>query len=167
MSISRRDQFRSHGSTFTLILARDEALIAAMCEALESIEILGQNPRVSTRALGDTFIGGSPGVTHMRIVLSPIWVNPETRKPFPIVLRNLREQLSIALKKTAAFFCRHYTSVTVPHYESLGRREVLEEDWFVDRELSRISSKFQFLLDITPVNPRAAFPRIRRGRLSR
>lgn len=137
----------------------DEELIRTFSEAFAETDILDQSPTIRhTRSeTGLPGLAERPGLHHLRLVLSPIWVNPATRDPFPMVLRDLREEMSVALKKGASFFCRNHTSLPVTHFDELGRHEVLEEDWLVDQELSRISSRFQFLLDITPVNPRAAF----------
>lgn len=141
-------------------LGEGDELVTSLADALEIMEVLDQaamvvrSPRSESEA---DWTDHRPDVRKLRLVMEPVWVNPETRDPFPIVLRDLRSALSVALKKTAWFFCRHETSRDVVHYQELGRQEVLEEDWLVDRELSRISSRFQFLLDITPVNPRAAY----------
>jgi uncharacterized protein (TIGR02421 family) len=142
----------------------DAELIRSLEDALELIEVLDQRPTVvcSQKDASETdWTDRSSGVTKLGLVLEPVWVNPETREPFPIVLRDFRYALATALKKTAWFFCRNETSRELVHYEELGRHEVLEEDWLVDRELSRISSRFEFLLDITPVNPRAALRELR------
>jgi uncharacterized protein (TIGR02421 family) len=145
-------------------LEGDGELIRFVTEALELIEVLDQKPTVvcSQKAASDfDWTDRRVGVTKLGLVLEPVWVNPETREPFPIVLRDFRDALSVVLKKTAWFFCRYETSRDVVHYEELGRHEVLEEDWLVDRELSRIASRFEFLLDITPVNPRTALRELR------
>ncbi|MDX1582800.1 MAG: DUF1704 domain-containing protein [Thermoanaerobaculia bacterium] len=139
-------------------LKRNRQLVERFSNALKRIEILDQNPLVDCREAGPPpFPLDRPGVTYFCIELSPIWFNPETSAPFPIVLRDFREELSVSLKECAWHFCRDELDHEVAHFEELGRQEVLEEDWRVDRELSRISSRFRFLLDITPVNPRAAF----------
>lgn len=140
-------------------LDRDQELIRTFSEAFEATDILDQSPTIrQAQAVADGLgIAERADLHYLRLVLSPIWVNPETRDPFPMVLRDLREEMSVALKKAAWSFCRNHTSLPIMHFDELGRQEVLEEDWLVDQELSRISSRFQFLLDITPVNPRAAY----------
>ena len=144
---------------------RDGELVRTFSRSLEAMTILDQSPAVTCTVATDDPLGLDqlPGVTHLRLVLNPVWVNPETRSPFPIVLRDVREELSTSLKMGAWSFCRSETSLSVGHFQELGRQEVLEEDWLVDRELSRISSRFQFLLDITPVNPRTAFKEFAEG----
>jgi uncharacterized protein (TIGR02421 family) len=145
-------------------LDADRELVRSLSEALELIEVLDQKATVvrSRKRPGDSdWTERRSGITKLDLVIEPVWVNPETREPFPIVLRDFREALSTALKKGAWFFCRNETSREVVHYEELGRHEVLEEDWLVDRELSRIAARFEFLLDITPVNPRAAYRELR------
>lgn len=130
-------------------------LVDQIASRLRGMEVLGQSPQVRLGAFG-TEENHPAGVTVVRLTLAPVWVNPETREPFPIVLRELRQELSRTLKWAAWRFSRESTTLEIAHYQELGRREVLEEDWQVDRELSRISARFQFLLDVTPVNPRSA-----------
>jgi uncharacterized protein (TIGR02421 family) len=145
-------------------LDADRELVRSLSEALELIEVLDQRAKVvcSPKRAGDSdWTERRSGIRKLGLVIEPVWVNPETREPFPIVLRDFRDGLSTALKKGAWFFCRNETSREVVHYEELGRHEVLEEDWLVDRELSRIAARFEFLLDITPVNPRAAYRELR------
>jgi uncharacterized protein (TIGR02421 family) len=88
--------------------------------------------------------------------VSPIFRDPAGRV-FPVVLRNLHRGLSNSLKRGVFSFARSLTTHQPPHYHSLGRRALVKAAWEVDRRLAELSSRFDFLLLVTPVNARAAW----------
>ena len=88
--------------------------------------------------------------------VSPIF-RDHAGKVFPMVLRNLHRGLSKALKKGVFSFARSLTTHQPPHYHSLGRRALVKAAWEVDRSLAELSTRFDFLLLVTPVNARAAW----------
>lgn len=89
--------------------------------------------------------------------VQPFYLNPETGRPFPLVLRALTSGLSKALKKTFFDFVRIQTTFQATHFHMLGRRVVTRTAWNVDRSLADINDAFKFLLLVTPINTEAAW----------
>ena len=96
------------------------------------------------------------GVYVIGLEVIPIFRDPEGRL-FPLVLRDLHRVLSKALKKGVFRFARSRTTHQPSHYHSLGRRALVKAVWEVDRSLAEISSRFDFLLLVSPVNSREAW----------
>lgn len=86
------------------------------------------------------------------IEIHPIYRNPTSHDIFPLILRQLHLSLTRALKRTFFEFSNSQTVLRPSHYLALGRRAVVKTVWKVDRMLADISSKFDFLLLLTPVN---------------
>lgn len=94
----------------------------------------------------------------------PIYRDPETGDVFPAVLQMLRRGMGRALKQTFYTFARTRTSINPRHYYALGRRAIVKAVWDIDRRLAEVSSAFDFLLQVTPVNAQAAWLEFRRSR---
>jgi uncharacterized protein (TIGR02421 family) len=82
----------------------------------------------------------------------------------PLVRRALHKGFSRALKRAVYDFTRRRTSHRPPHYHALGRHSVVKAVWEVDRRLAEASNEFDFLLQITPINPNEAWAEFRRSR---
>ncbi|CAN5736928.1 flavohemoglobin expression-modulating QEGLA motif protein [soil metagenome] len=89
--------------------------------------------------------------------VQPFYLNPETGRPFPLVLRALISGLSKALKRTFFDFVRIQTTYQATHFQMLGRRLVTRTAWNIDRSLADINDAFKFLLLVTPINTEAAW----------
>lgn len=103
-----------------------------------------------------------PGFFQLGAGIRPVFVNPETGGIFPLLFGELREQVAVALKETCFDFDRKHTSLGASHYHALGRRSVTSRVREADRELEECSSSFDFLLNVTPVNPEASWRAFRR-----
>ncbi len=75
---------------------------------------------------------------------------------YPLVLRDLHRSFTHALRRGLAEFLRVHTSQPVGHFLSLGPRFLTDTVAEIDRSLARIDRSFDFLLQVTPVNARAA-----------
>ncbi|CAN5458687.1 flavohemoglobin expression-modulating QEGLA motif protein [soil metagenome] len=89
--------------------------------------------------------------------IGPFYLNPETGKPYPLLLRKLAHGLSDALQRTFFEFVRIQTNLEVAHFQMLGRRVITDPALEVDDRLARIDDSIRFLLLITPINIRDAW----------
>ena len=87
---------------------------------------------------------------------------------FPVLLRNLKRQVSIAIKRAVYRYAVTRTSVLPPvSYRSLGQRVFARSISKIDERLADLERAFDFLLEVTPVNLEPAWGRFRRSRLER
>ena len=96
--------------------------------------------------------------------VAPIYRSADGDTVYPLILRNLRRAVSLALRRTFHQFAGAHTSHTPPSYQALGRRRVVKAVWEVDEGLASISDSFDFLLQVTPVNIEPAWHRFKRQR---
>lgn len=99
--------------------------------------------------------------------VSPVYRDPESGVEYPLVLRALRRQLSLALRRTFFEFARSCTTHRPRHFHVLGRHAVVKAVWRVDRLLAEVSEQFDLLLQATPVNAAEAWREFRRVRFQR
>lgn len=97
------------------------------------------------------------------LVVPPVYRDPETRQEFPPLLRSFRRALSQALAPTVYRFSRARTTHRPPHYHELGRRAVVKAVWEVDQRLGDVSSEFDFLMLVTPINGEDAWKNFKRS----
>ena len=93
----------------------------------------------------------------------PVYRNPDTGDLYPLVLRELRRNLCLALKRSFYAFTRTLTTQRPRHYHVLGRRAVVKAVWDVDCGLAEVADSFDFLLQLTPVNAEQAWNSFRRS----
>lgn len=110
------------------------------------------------RSLNCSFIG---------ITVPPVYRQPSAEANFPLLARDLRHNLSLALRHTYFEFVRRNTTHQPPHYHSLGRRSVVKAVWEIDRQLAAVSNQFDYLLQLTPVNARRAWKQFQQGGFER
>lgn len=96
---------------------------------------------------------------YVGIEVKPIHMDPRSRTVFPLVLRELEQQLTRALRQVFFQFANTYTTHRPRHYHGLGRRSFVKAVWEVDQKLAQISSSFDFLLQVTPINAASAWRR--------
>jgi len=98
------------------------------------------------------------------IAVPPVYRRPDSTEEFPLLSRSLRRSLSLALRQTFFEFTRSHTTHRPPHYHAMGRRAVVQAVWKVDRQLAEVSSQFDYLLQLTPVNTASAWKQFQRAR---
>ena len=86
------------------------------------------------------------------IEISPFYRDPETGSVYPAVLRALRKQLALALRRALFDFIRGYTSFKPADFQSLGRRAMTKSVWDVDQRLAEVGGHFDFVLSLNPIN---------------
>ena len=86
------------------------------------------------------------------IEIEPFYQNSTTGELYPLVLRKLHQGLSRAIKLGVYQFSHNQTTLRPTNYQSLGRRAMVKAVWEVDQKLAEISSAYDFLLLVTPIN---------------
>lgn len=108
--------------------------------------------RADARALHCSVIG---------LEINQVYHDPRGGRIYPLLLRDLEQQLTGALRQMFYGFARKRTTQRPRHYHGLGRRAVVKAVWEVDRRLAEVSSSFDFLLQVTPYNVNQAWKRFR------
>ncbi len=101
------------------------------------------------------------------IELPPVWRDLEEDHDFPLLMRSLSRRISHALRRGIFEFVQRRTTHKPPHYLALGRRAVVKAVWAVDEQLAFVSSQFDFLLQVTPINSHRAWRQFRANRFER
>jgi len=104
---------------------------------------------------------------YMGLEIQPVFRIPGNGEVFPLMLRKLHLGVSRALKRAAYEFSHSETHIRPGHYYSLGRRAMVKAVWDVDRGLAKISSSFDFLLLLTPVNIDSAWSKFKKNNFER
>ena len=91
----------------------------------------------------------------------------KAEKDYPLLMRALNRRFSNALRRAIFEFVRGQTTHKPPHYHSLGRRAVVKVVWDVDAQLAEVSNAFDFLLQVTPINPDAAWRQFKGSRFEK
>ena len=166
---------------FTLLAPRDNGtaeLTDQFEEALRKIKIYKRKPKVSVversrrwpsglSSIAPVQSDGSPECLVYGIEVSPVYLDPKTGEPFPNVLRLLRRNLSIALRRFFYAFAQSHTSADPAHFHALGRRAMVKAVWETDRILAETSEAYEFLLQLTPVNGEQAWSRFESSRFQK
>ena len=105
--------------------------------------------------------------TCLGLELVPVYRDPQSGEVYVFAFEAFRRRLGIALKRTLYAFVRCCTSHRPAHYHELGQRTPPEEAFRTDRALARISSQFDLLLHVTPVNADAAWEDFKDHRFQR
>ena len=71
---------------------------------------------------------------------------------YPLYFRKFRDGFAEAIHKAAFEFIRVQTSSNIESFAALGKREIHAEVFKIDRGLTEIESRYQFLLLVAPVN---------------
>jgi uncharacterized protein (TIGR02421 family) len=146
-----------------------DALEEALCEMR-----LVRAPEVEVRSGEDCAPPGAPplvdaawaadaGAHRLGLEVSAIYRDPETGDVFPRVQRSVSAGVDRAIKEAAAAYARALTPYQPSQWRELGRSLVAESDWEVDRELSDIAGRFDFLMAISPVDADEAWEAFREG----
>lgn len=104
------------------------------------------------------------GCHMMGIGIRPVYRNTMSGEVFPMVRRELQRGLVRAFRNSFFRFTNDHTTHSPPHYHSLGRWSVVKAVWEVDRQLTEICNSFDFLLQVTPNNNKAAWASFQRNK---
>lgn len=91
------------------------------------------------------------GGTLIGLEVPPVYRN-EDDDVYPLYFRKFRDGFADAIHKAAFEFIRVQTSSDIESFAALGKRNIHEEVFKIDRGLTEIESSYQFLLLVAPVN---------------
>lgn len=111
--------------------------------------------KAEARELNCSFIGLS---------IPPVYRKANSTNEFPLLARSLRQSVSLALRQAYFQFARLRTTHRPKHYHALGRKAVVKAVWDIDRQLAAVSNQFDYLLQLTPVNPNSAWKQFEQDR---
>lgn len=91
------------------------------------------------------------GGTFIGVEVPPVYRNPDGEL-YPLYFRKFRDGFAQAIHKSVFEFIRVQTSSNIDGFAALGKRDIHAEVFKIDRELTEIESRYQFLLLVAPVN---------------
>ncbi|GAB4262592.1 MAG: flavohemoglobin expression-modulating QEGLA motif protein [Deferrisomatales bacterium] len=95
--------------------------------------------------------------------VAPVYRDGPSGEVFPQLLRQLRRELTVALRRAFFQFARTKTAHRPAHYHALGRRAVVKAVWEADKDLADAAEQFDFLLLASPINGEQAWGEFQRG----
>lgn len=157
---------RLDGPAFRIVTPEAESLpttIDSFTEALQAIELddvaaavrvqpLSSVAPPGLRPLVDTRDPDLAGVFEIGLAVRPIYRSETSRSFYPLVLRSLRRQLSLALRKAIYAFTGMAGEEGKSPYHVLGPTTLVKATRIVDQQLAEISQSYDFLLQVTPTN---------------
>jgi len=94
------------------------------------------------------------GATFIGLEVPPVY-RDKNGNVFPVYFRDFRDQFIRAIQKAVFEFVRVQTTSKLVNYNALGKREIHEEVFKIDQQLTKIENSYQFLLLVAPVNIQA------------
>src|SRR5690606_24129124 len=91
-------------------------------------------------------------ILYIGLSVDSSYLTDSSSKVLPIVLRQIREALSRSLSKTFFEFVRIHTLSKPTEFKISHPRELLPLVWEIDQKLGKESTRFDFLLLVTPIN---------------
>jgi uncharacterized protein (TIGR02421 family) len=92
------------------------------------------------------------GAFLVGLEIPPFFLDEKNDEFYYMVFRDFKTQFSQILRKSIYEFIRVQTTFDINNYNVLGSTTISPKVWDIDRQLSEIQSKFQFLLLISPIN---------------
>lgn len=142
-----------------------QAAMNATAKAIEGVAVKYRSPVVkqsiaSSRAeTGLASLAPSIGILSVRF--APIYRQPESDAIYPDLRERLVANIFDALLQGAAAFARLEGSLDLATHRALGRRALVEAVKKLDRQIDKVSSAFDFLRAVTPINADAAWETFR------
>ena len=140
-----------------------QAAAARLTEALETIEIDLRTCSVEPVADAwfepgvEALVQRLPFVSHISLGLPQTYRVPGADGIYPQLLHDLEIAVFDALLQAAHTFLTQISSDAPPSHRALGRRSFIDAARSVDRKLLRISTSFDFLLSVSPINSESAY----------
>ncbi|QEF98627.1 hypothetical protein Mal15_26820 [Stieleria maiorica] len=97
------------------------------------------------------------------LVVPPVFRKAGSAIKFPLLMGQLRRSLSVSLRHAYYQFACDRTTHSPPHFHTLGRKAVVKAVWDIDRQLAEVSNQFDYLVQLTPVNPTSAWKEFEAG----
>jgi len=141
-----------------------QATLAALEEGLREVRLHGTHAETEIAHADQPAPPGQPplalgcdGCVCIGVGVRPVYRDARTGALFPMVLKSLRRQLAVAVRKAVFAFTGADQQPPLVHYEALGPSTMAKASREVDQQLCEISQLFDFLLQVTPVNSVAAW----------
>lgn len=107
------------------------------------------------------------GCTIIGIAVRPIYRHLETDEILPLIHQAIIREFNQAIQQAFFTFARTQTKYQPPHYQMLGRHAMVKAVWTIDKQLAKVGSSFDFLLQVTPVNSHTAWTKFKRQRFEK
>lgn len=104
------------------------------------------------------------GIAWLGLEIEPIYVDPSSGEPFPIMLRSLCRQIGHVLDQIFYGFVHECTTHQPRHYHMLGRRAMVKAVREADQRFDEIGRSFDLLQLATPINVEQEWGRFKRRR---
>jgi uncharacterized protein (TIGR02421 family) len=101
---------------------------------------------------------------HIGLEVPPLYRAAGDQTLYPVVVRQVRRSLSLALRKTVYHFAKTRTTHKPTHFHTMGRHALVKAVWRADRQLADIGRQYDFLLALSPTNMERAWRRFRQSR---
>ena len=140
-----------------------QAAAVKLTEALEAIEIDLRSCCVEPVAEAwfepgvEELLRGSPWLSHISLGLPQIYRIPGGDDVYPQLLHELSVSVFDALLQGSHAFLAQISSEVPRSHRALGRSSFIAAARSVDRKLLRISTAFDFLLSVSPINSEQAY----------
>ncbi len=122
-----------------------------------SLHRLGENGP-ETNAADTSSAETVAGCFHVGLAIRPIYRDSSgSGILYPVILQQLRRQLSRALRRAIFAFTGIKASRPSLHFDSIGPSTLVKATRMVDQQLCEVSESFDFLLQVTPVNAEQAW----------
>ncbi|HLT23495.1 MAG TPA: flavohemoglobin expression-modulating QEGLA motif protein [Ignavibacteria bacterium] len=86
------------------------------------------------------------------VEINPVYLNPRTGAPFPVIKRSLSEQMSYVFQQAFFEFTNKLTTQNVAHYHELGKSFLSHRVIEIDKRFAQLCNHFDFLKLATPIN---------------
>ena len=101
--------------------------------------------------LMDVEVAKQCGAVVVSLELPPVF-RDEEGKMYPVYFRNFRDYVIPAIHRFMYSYIRVQTSFVVPAYTALGRKNLKDKVFEIDKKLSQIECSYQFLWLVSPSN---------------
>jgi uncharacterized protein (TIGR02421 family) len=167
--VDPRESQRLADTVDTLKKALTRVKVSARTKVTSRVEVRCET-RISPPDLTPLFpfsLARAQQCSVIGIEIDPVFRDPETESPFPLILQAMRSSMTRALQRTFFEFARSSTTHRPRHYQALGRRAVVKAVFEVDWKLAEVANTFDFLLQVTPVNFKSAWSEFNRRNFER
>lgn len=156
----------------------DSPSVRAMTHALERVELfkrpaeveLVRGGRIGAKGMGPLVTAKDLSELDAHAIgveIRPVYRNRDTGEVYPFAKRRLVRQVSRAIREACFEFARRETAARPRHYEALGSRAFTRAARDVDAALAEISTEYDLLLYVSPINVRSAWAEFQRTRHQR
>jgi uncharacterized protein (TIGR02421 family) len=149
-----------------------QAAAARLTEALEKIEIDLRTCSVEHVSEAwfepgvEDLVRRVPWLSHISLGLPQIYRVPGKDSIYPQLLHELEISVFDALLQASHAFLAEITPDPPQSHRALGRRSFIAAARSVDRKLLRISTSFDFLLSVSPINTEQAYDQFKADKFS-